>query len=153
MTPLTSGRLVRIRPATIDDLAPVCSLLRSAGLALNDVGAQFGPQYAVAEAANRELVGVAGVERYGTDGLFRSAAVAPQRQGEGIGVALTEDRIAWAKRTGVRSLYLLTTTAAAYWPRFGFVGIERDTAPPAIRASSEWSGGCPASAVAMKLDL
>jgi amino-acid N-acetyltransferase len=53
----------------------------------------------------------------------------------------------------LRALYLLTETAAEFWPRFGFVRIARDAAPPGVRDSAEWSGGCPASAVAMRLDL
>jgi amino-acid N-acetyltransferase len=50
-------------------------------------------------------------------------------------------------------LYLLTETAAGFWPRFGFERIGRDAAPAAVRGSAEWHGGCPASAVAMALDL
>jgi amino-acid N-acetyltransferase len=73
--------------------------------------------------------------------------------GRGIGETLTRNRLSWARHEGLRALYLLTETAAEYWPRFGFVRIERASAPDAIRGSPEWAGGCPASAVAMRLDL
>jgi amino-acid N-acetyltransferase len=93
------------------------------------------------------------MEVYGDAGLLRSAAVLPEHRGAGIGKRLTEDRIVWARARGLRTVYLLTETAAEYWPRFGFARIGRDQAPAAVAASVEWSGGCPAGAIAMALDL
>jgi amino-acid N-acetyltransferase len=142
-----------LRDARPSDLAPVLALLAERKLAPNQVELQFGVQYAVAETAAGELIGVAGVEHHDEDGLFRSAAVAERFAGRGIGGTLTRNRLAWARHAGLRALYLLTETAAEYWPRFGFVRIARDAAPEAILRSSEWAGGCPASAVAMRLDL
>lgn len=155
-------RSYRLRPAQAADLAAAEALLAGAGLTLNDVAAQFGPQYAVAVAGDETLVGVAGVEVYadavyagaGTRvGLFRSAAVRADWRGRGVGTALTVDRLAWARAAGLGGVYLLTQTAAGYWPRFGFVPTDRAGAPAALRASSEWAGACPASATAMRLDF
>jgi amino-acid N-acetyltransferase len=142
-----------LRDARPSDLAPVLALLAERKLAPNHVELQFGAQYVVAETPAGDLIGVAGVERHDDDGLLRSAAVAERLTGRGIGEALTRNRLAWARQAGVRSLYLLTETAAGYWPRFGFGRIARDSAPDAILRSPEWAGGCPASAVAMRLDL
>jgi amino-acid N-acetyltransferase len=144
----------RLRPADPDDLPAVEALLIAAGLTLNDVGSQFGsPRYVVAVSGNGALIGVAGVEVHGPYGLFRSAAVGADWRGQGVGETLTADRIAWARAAGLEALFLLTQTAAGYWPRFGFQVTDRAGAPEALRASSEWAGACPASATAMRLDL
>ncbi|MDZ7631229.1 MAG: GNAT family N-acetyltransferase [Gemmatimonadaceae bacterium] len=144
-----------IRPATGEDLAPVSALLEQAQLAPNGIDTQFGPQFAVAiDACSGAVIGAAGVERYvdanGSVGLFRSAVVDDRWRGRGVGAALTRNRMAWAESERLEALYLLTETAADYWPRFGFERTSREAAPDAIMASHEWRHGCPASAVAMR---
>jgi amino-acid N-acetyltransferase len=155
---LTSPTDIQIRPAHVDDLPAVTALLRASDLEPNELEVQFGPQFAVAvDPVDGSIIGAAGVELYrdGADvvGLFRSAAVDDAWRGRGVGKALTDDRIAWAERQAVHTLYLLTQTAADYWPRFGFTRTARDAAPEGLMASHEWKSGCPASAVAMTLPL
>lgn len=55
-----------------------------------------------------------------------------------------------ARTHGIKSVYLLTTTAADYFPRMGFARIERDEVPVAVQQSTEFRTLCPASAVAMR---
>jgi amino-acid N-acetyltransferase len=141
-----------IRNARPGDLDAARALLRDCDLPMDGLEDQFGPAYSVGEVEGK-IIGLAGVETHGPDGLLRSAAVAPVWRGKGIGEALTRDRIAWARRLGLRGLYLLTTTARDWFPRFGFSAAERDRAPEAIRASREFAGACPASATCMYLDL
>jgi amino-acid N-acetyltransferase len=74
-------------------------------------------------------------------------------RGRRVGELLTRDRLAWAAEVGLRELWLLTTTAADYFPRFGFARADRAAAPDAVRASREFAEACPASAVAMRLSL
>ncbi len=149
---------VTIRPANARDVAAVSALLSAADLAPNALSAQFGPQFVVAvRPATGAVVGAAGVEVY-TDGatsvgLLRSAVVDKRFQGRGLGAALTENRLRWAEREALVAVYLLTETAADYWPRFGFQRMDRETAPPALQTAHEWRQGCPASAVAMRLEL
>jgi amino-acid N-acetyltransferase len=142
-----------LRPARAVDIESVRRLLDACKLAPNAFDRQFDEGFVIGVDEQERIVGVAGVEVYGDAGLLRSAAVLPAHQGTGIGKRLTEDRIDWARARGLRTVYLLTETAADYWPRFGFSRIGRDEAPAAVAASVEWSGGCPASAVAMALDL
>lgn len=146
MTPYT------IRAARPDDLGQVESALRDADLPLDGLRDQFGDGYAVAE-VNGDLIGVEGIEVYGTDGLLRSAAVVSEWRGKGVGEALTRDRIEWARQQGLKSLYLLTTTAGDYWPRFGFQRADRDAAPGAMQQSPEFTDACPSSALFMALPL
>jgi amino-acid N-acetyltransferase len=141
-----------IRSATPDDLTAVETALREADLPLDGLHDQFGDGYAIAEAAGR-LIGVEGIEVHGDDGLLRSAAVLPGWRGRGVGDALTRDRIDWARRRGLRSLYLLTTTAGDYFPRFGFAAVNRSTAPTEVQKSREFAEACPSSALFMSLPL
>ena len=141
-----------IRPATDRDIDAVESTLRDSDLPLDGLRDQFGDAYAVA-VADGEVIGVEGIEVHGADGLLRSAAVATSWRGKGVGDALTRDRIEWAQRRGLHSLYLLTTTAGDYFPRFGFTQADRETAPIAVRQSREFAAACPATALFMALPL
>lgn len=141
-----------IRSATTQDLPAVEAALEASNLPLDGLPEQFGEGYAVAVVGG-EIIGAEGIEVHGEDGLLRSAVVAPSWRGRGVGDALTNDRIAWARRRGLRSLYLLTTTAGDYFPRFGFSAVDRNTAPAAIRQSREFADACPATALFMTLSL
>lgn len=143
---------VTIRSARPADLQAVEAALGAANLPLDGLRDQFGDAYAVAVSDGR-VIGVEGIEVHGDDGLLRSAAVLDAWRGRGIGDALTRDRIEWARRRGLRSLYLLTTTASDWFPRFGFVPADRDSAPDAVRRSREFAEACPSSAHFMRLQL
>lgn len=143
--------LPTLRPARPADLDAVKELLQTCKLAWNEVDRQFGAGFIVTETGEGRVIGVAGVEVYGPWGLFRSAAVDPAWRGQKLGAAMTWNRLDWARAQPLRGLFLLTETAAGYWPRFGFERIGRETAPALVRASPEWAGGCPATAVAMRL--
>ena len=141
-----------IRSATPNDVAAVEEALRASDLPLDGLREQFGEGYALA-INDGQVIGVEGIEVYGNDGLLRSAAVVADWRGKGVGDALTRDRIEWARRRGLRSLYLLTTTAGDYFPRFGFTRVDRDTAPDGVRRSREFSEACPSTALFMTLPL
>lgn len=53
----------------------------------------------------------------------------------------------------IRQLFLLTTSASDFFLRFGFQEGDRAQAPPAVLASTEFQGICPASADCMTLTL
>ncbi|BCS32931.1 hypothetical protein TBR22_A21550 [Luteitalea sp. TBR-22] len=97
------------------------------------------------------ITGVAGLEVYGDAALLRSVAVA--EPGEGLGTVLVTAALDHARSAGVHDVILLTTTAARYFPRFGFVPIARADVPEALHASAEFRGACPASAEAMSVRL
>lgn len=139
-----------VRAATASDRDAISVLLSASKLATIDPRSQFGPQYAVAYDTKGQLVGVAGLEIYGKDALLRSVAVTPSFRSQGLGRQLTQDRVRWAGEHGVSVIYLLTTDASSYWRRHGFSEIGRDEAPFSIRSTSQWSGECSPSAIAMK---
>jgi amino-acid N-acetyltransferase len=142
---------MRIRAATAGDRAAVEDLLVTAGLPLDGVDENFG-EFIVAEDKNT-IAGVIGIERYGHTALLRSAAVVREVRGSGIGSRLVKTLLEHARAQGVRDVYLLTTTAADYFPRFGFTELPRSQAPQQLRASREFQGACPATAVLMKHSL
>lgn len=140
-----------IRAATVQDLAAVHALLRSASLPLDGVPDDLA-HFLVAEHEGA-VVGVIGLERYGDVALLRSAAVAQDLRGRGVGERLVHALLDAARGAGIRELTLLTTTAERWFPRFGFEPIAREAADVALHASEEFRGACPDSATTMRLLL
>ena len=143
---------LKIRCATTEDLAEVQSLLSGAALPLDGVTDFFPANYAVGE-RGEQVVAAIGVERYGDHGLLRSAVVAESARGTGIGSQLTEERLNWCKAEGLRDVYLLTTTAAPFFAKLGFVSVERSQVPGEVTSAPEFASICPSTAVVMRYDL
>jgi amino-acid N-acetyltransferase len=140
---------VLVHEATPADLAAISDLIAAAGLPL--AGLDDAALVLRAEEAGA-LVGTVALERHGTGDatafLLRSAAVAPAWRGRGLGAALTAAALAHVDAAGA-PVALLTETAAGYFPRFGFVPVDRERLPAALAASAELQGACPASARAL----
>jgi amino-acid N-acetyltransferase len=137
-----------IRMAAPGDFAGVVRLLEVADLPTAGLDRSL-PDFLVAEESGR-VVGVVGLEVYGDCALMRSAAVDAGRRGSGLGIDLVESLLRRATMRGVREIYLLTTTAEHFFPRFGFLTIPRGEVAPAVRASEEFRGACPDTAIAMR---
>jgi amino-acid N-acetyltransferase len=142
----------RIGPARPEDLPGVLSLLEGASLPLAGVE-EHVDTFLVARSEEGRLVGVIGVECYGAVGLLRSLAVDGAWRSRGLGKDLVERLFELARSRGVETMYLLTTTAERYFPRFGFDVVDRTEAAPELQASEELRGACPASAVLMRRSL
>jgi amino-acid N-acetyltransferase len=143
-----------IRLASRDDERAVEALLTASHLPLDGVHDAL-PCFVVAE-DDGAIVGVAGIEACGAAGqhaLLRSVAVAPEWRSKGLGRALVSRAIATAEERGAKALYLLTTTAEAYFPSFGFTQTTREAVPDDVRATEEFQGACPASATVMVRQL
>jgi len=139
---------MRIRNATDVDLSAVEKLLSASDLPLEGVRDNFS-SFIVAEEAG-EIAGAIGLEEYGSAALLRSAVVSPEHRGSGIGGKLVEQLLEQAEEAGIEELYLLTTTAEKYFPRFGFTLTTRSAVPDSVKASAEFQGACPDTAVVMK---
>lgn len=85
--------------------------------------------------------------------MLRSLAVVPECRGRGLGLRLAEAAVELAQRRRARRLWLLTTTAEGIFPRLGFGRVDRGELPTSLGASAELRGACPASAVAMRLEI
>lgn len=147
---------VRLRPVAAADLDTVTQLLQQCELPVDGVADQFEDGWIVAEedgGNGGSIVAVAGVEVYGAHGLLRSVAVAPHVRGRGIAQSLVDDRVEWARARGLRGIWLLTTSAEAWFAARSFEPVARDVVPSSIRRSAEFADVCPDTAVAMTLAL
>jgi amino-acid N-acetyltransferase len=140
-----------VRPATARDWAEIDRLLRVRALPTD--GARKHQAGFLVAADGSSVTGCIGLERYGSVGLLRSLAVTEQSSGRGVGTALVRALLTRARALEIETLYLLTTTAADFFPRFGFEPVPRTALPASLSASEELRGACPASAVAMRLTL
>jgi amino-acid N-acetyltransferase len=140
-----------IEPATPADLAAILDLLASHRLPRAEVERHLDTALVAREGGR--IAGCVVLEPYETVGLLRSVAVAQSQRGLGLGIRLTEAGVALARARGIKALYLLTETAAGFFPRFGFRSVPRDEVAPAVRQSIEFTRACPASALAMVKDL
>jgi amino-acid N-acetyltransferase len=143
--------VITLRPASKKDLGKVRELLTAARLPLDGVSDCID-KFIVAE-SDGSMVGSIGLERYGDYALLRSAAVAESYRGKGVGHKLVDALLARAASDGVKTMYLLTTTADAWFPEFGFATIDRSWVPDAVMVSREFRGACPSSATVMRKNL
>src|SRR5512143_3289724 len=141
--------VLRAEPARSHDLAGGLDLLRRCELTEQDVAERWGHYFVVREDDGR-VVGVAGLEIHGDDGLLRSVAVDADYRGQGLAASLVAAVFERAKKVNLRCVYLLTTIARDYFARHGFADCPRDEAPAAIRDSWEFRSGCPSTAAFMK---
>jgi amino-acid N-acetyltransferase len=137
-----------VEPARGHDLGPALELLSRVGLPTEGVAEHFGHYVVIREDA--DLVGLAGLEVYGSQALLRGVAVDPALQGEGLGTQLVVAAEDLARRMGVEVLFLITTTAQGFFVQLGYEETDREGAPEAIRQTWEFQTGCPKSATLMR---
>jgi len=142
---------VRIEPARPADADAVLSLVSRQGLPIDGLREHL-TRTLVARRAG-VVVGSAAIELYEDGALLRSVAVDREEQGHGLGRRLTDAAIDLARTAGVANLYLLTTTAERFFPRFGFEPVARADVPAGVRTSVEFSSACPSSATVMRKTL
>lgn len=144
---------LELRNASGDDLAVVRNLLQQANLPFEDLAPEAMQDFVLVQDANGNVIGAGGIERYETDALLRSVVVSDAVRRTGLGRMITQAVEERARETGVTALYLLTTTAAAFFPRLGYEQFERNSVPEEMRQSTEFASLCPASAVCLRKQL
>lgn len=142
---------IDIEPADPADMHEAAGLLQAADLPLDGFADHFD-QALVARHDGR-LIGCATLELYRPYALLRSLAVEANYRGQGIGEALTRAILDKARQQQLEAIYLLTETAAEFFPRFGFSAVERARVPESVKRSVEFTSACPASALAMTVSL
>jgi amino-acid N-acetyltransferase len=139
-----SAGVISRRPS----LVVVRAMLASANLPTSDLTEEHCEHFFFAGNA-ASPTGVVGIEAFGAVGLLRSLAVIPSARGNGAGTALVNHAEEYARARGIRSLYLLTTTAEPFFSARGYSNTARDQAPEAIRSTAEFADICPASSAFM----
>ncbi len=140
-----------MEPARRSDLESILALLDRSRLPIDGLDGHLDST--LVARADGAVVGCAAVEPYGSAALLRSVAVDPKFRGEGLGQRLTEAALRLARERGAREVYLLTETAAEFFPRFGFQPVDRAAIPDSVKASAELVSACPVSALAMRTSL
>lgn len=142
---------VTIRAATLKDLTGIEALLRDASLPTDGVAALItrAPGDVVVAERNGTIVGTAAIEVAGDDALLRSVVVRAEGRSTGVGRAMVTRLLSEADARRYDGVYLLTTTAGDWFPRFGFTRVERTTVPRAIAETWEFKTGCADTAIAM----
>jgi len=135
---------IAVRPA----LDGVAQLLEATGLPIADL-TEPGLEHFFFTGPRSAPTAVVGVEIYGEQALLRSLAVSPEQRNKGVGSLLVAHVERHARAQGVRQMFLLTTTAYAFFTARGYMDAARATAPAAIRASREFSEICPTSSAFM----
>ena len=151
MTGMGQQRCASIRPAAQHDLDSVLGLL--AGASLPTAGVRESLSHFLVAEDHGQMVAVAGLELHGSSAMLRSVAVIPSWRGSGLARQLIDRLLAAAQGQGIQDIYLLTTTAEHYFPRYGFACIARAEVPAEVQDSIEFREACPASAVAMRKSL
>lgn len=128
----------------IFELHEIVSLLTECGLPVADI-LQSESAHFFGIRSESGLVAVVGLEQFGTVALLRSLAIISTHRGHGLARQLLAHIESVAATRGIASLFLLTTTAADFFIKLGFVSVSRPAAPPAIRATTQFSGLCPAT--------
>ncbi|MDJ0712050.1 MAG: arsenic resistance N-acetyltransferase ArsN2 [Woeseiaceae bacterium] len=139
-----------LRPSTDTDLDFAARELDAAGLPVSDLHAGHLAYTAMSAGA---VVGVIGMEPYGSTGLLRSLVVSRGARGSGVGRQLVEALEGHAVSRGMHELWLLTIDADGWFGRHGYVVRDRRDAPPDIQGTAEFSGLCPGDAVLMSKKL
>ena len=137
-----------IERANDRDLPQVLDLLERVHLPLAGVREHLATMIVARD--NGQVVGAAAVELYADGALLRSVAVDAAAQGKRLGHQLTEAALRLAHAHGADTIFLLTTTADKFFPKFGFEQVTREDVPPSVQASVEFQSACPASAVVMR---
>lgn len=99
------------------------------------------------------VIGGITMERYGQAGLLRSFVVSSGWRGRGVGRAVAGALLQHAAHSGVREVYLLTTTVIDMAAHFGFRTVHREEVPTAVRQSVQFRLQQCSSAAVMKMDL
>jgi len=115
-----NANMCELRPARATDLSVVVALLEGCGLPTGDVTQAMLDSFCVAEAEDS--------------------------RGAGLAARLVDWCEAEARRRGVETVYLLTTTAADYFRMRGYTDVPRDGVPAAISRHAQFRSLCPASA-------
>src|SRR5262245_17452104 len=147
----SAGLAVTIESASVRDLPEVRALLQRLSLPLDGVDDRVQTMLVARE--DGHVIGTAALELYREGALLRSVAVEPSRQGKRVGHELTEAALRLAAAQGVDAVFLLTTTAERFFPKFGFEQVARDDVPRSVQASVEFRSACPASAIVMRKPL
>ena len=141
---------MNIVPASQNSFSAAIELLKKNNLPTEDINP--GTQLFVIE-ENDSVIGTVAVEYNFDVALLRSLSVCEQKRNSGIGQMLVAFIENYVQKQGVQSIYLLTTTAEAFFSKKGYESVDRNVVPDFIKNTKEFSIICSASSTLMKKEL
>lgn len=145
------NREIKFRHAVSGDLSVIQGLLRKNDLPT--VGIEEALAHCLVAETKGRVIGAIALEPKGRNGLIRSLVVAGDHQGHKLGTALSSKIVNSARLLGVERLYLLTTSAEAFFAPTGYKVVEKSRVPEEIRDTEEFKKLCPHNAVCMMRDI
>lgn len=142
---------VHLRSASPSDAISIAALLERCGLPNADTAAIIKYFHIALHAGS--LIGCAAAEPHGSDILIRSVAVEPAWRDQGIATHLVAALLIRARGTDARAAYLLSSSAPAYFARWGFSLFPVEQVPAAISASPAFQRARQDPAVCMRCAL
>jgi amino-acid N-acetyltransferase len=136
--------LISARPM----LQTAVAILEVAGLPALDLTVSH-LQHFFYTGTNDAPTGIIGLELFGSDALLRSLAVEPAARDSGLGSALVAHAEGYARSQGVKTMYLLTTTAEEFFALRGYRRIARSVVSTTIQGTREFTQLCPDSSSLM----
>lgn len=143
----TGGTTTSFGPASGGDFDAIKRLLVGSLLPSRDVGE--GRQRFIVASEGGRIIGCAGLQVAGEDGLVRSMAVHWTRRNAGLGSRLHQRLLLEAVLAGVKRLWVVTTTAEDFFGRHGFRKVEAAAVPAELQASEEFTAFVPGGSSVM----
>jgi amino-acid N-acetyltransferase len=138
---------MNIVPASQNSFSAAIELLKKNNLPTEDINP--GTQLFVVEEGD-EVIATVAVEYDYNDALLRSLSVSEDKRSSGIGAELVDFIEDYVSKQGVRTIYILTTTAANFFSRRGYTLIDRSNVPQFIKDTKEYSVICASSSTLMR---
>lgn len=134
--------------ATEKQRGEIIHLLAQEQLPVEDLPATLEHFFVASE--EDKVAGVIGLEIHEEYGLLRSMVVERSFRNHQVASKLVQTLEEYAKKKGLKEVYLLTLTAAGYFEKKGYSPVLRNEAPEILQSTSEFTHSCPATAQMMK---
>ena len=102
----------RMRKAVSFDFNSICELLESENLPTIDIQQDLLHFFVIER--NKKILAVIGLEIYGEEALLRSMVVDREYRNQSLATLLVHELIKYGNDNGVKTIYLITTTAEGY---------------------------------------
>jgi amino-acid N-acetyltransferase len=139
--------LVEIISARIADMEAIRKLLQDNGLPISDVTLENTNFFAAY--LNGRIIGSVGLQIMDSVALLRSMVVEDRYRNLQLGKQLYEKVMELAVERQIQEIFLITTTAQAYFAEKGFEVIARDQVPDLVQQTTQFSKTCPDSGIVM----
>jgi amino-acid N-acetyltransferase len=124
------------RMAREEDFQPCQELLNQNNLPIEGVIQHFDNFIVLISNNTGSILGLIGLEKYEKIGLLRSLVIEEGFQGLGFGKEMVRVLETSARKIGVETLYLFTTSASKFFEKLDYTSIDKIN--PRLKESSEY---------------